>query len=620
MSSQPEESSGPVDIPSAPPEQPTAPELIQQDVDAGVIDEPTGLLYRVYAMFGAPELPAQYAAAQPTEDGAALATLQMEANDGTLPAEIADQVAPYLVRPTDPSSPFHGSAPPVGARAPFAADIAAAPMDVNCGSDGWASLADATNPITVWGSCAGGRDTSDLANFLSAIDSVYADETSIMGDPVLDAGGPDEGGDSNIDIYVVDQCVTRAGKCRFAEFDDAAAVTYGAPPYSGGSAGTASGYILIWRGYTAPADQESILAHEFFHVLEGAHNYSGTVQGGQWFWMVEASAKWAEEALVPAGRSKWVYSFVGDYQTTKLGLNDTGGNNEYASFLWPYFMDQQQGVQAVGNAWQAFEGQSGFDNLNTALSGIVPFESQFKDFAVHAWNSDIFVGHSNPDVIAPRFQALDKNLPDDDAVNDAKTHYTKAIGAQGPQGNMYTVKETIPTLAERYQLVDVDDSVQQLVVDFGGLEPSSPLDPLALLHYRDGHWERKDLPVGKTTFCRSDYDVTRILFVLADHSFSSDGTVSGQWTMQALIDPCMPTSYKLDLTNEGGSNRPDAGHYEGPANVECDQINGDWHDSFLEQPTTGQVRTIVLQTGQYAYVNANTVNGTADPGDWQIEQ
>jgi len=609
------EASGP--SPTPPPA--TAQDLIQQDVDAGGIDEPTGLLYRVYAMFGAAELPEKYATGVATEDEAAIAELQLEQNAGTLPAEIAAQVAPFLARPTDPTSAFYGSAPPVGARQPFAA---AAPMDVTCGSDGWASVVSQSIPVTVWGSCAEGRDTSDLLGFMSAIESFYPDEVSVMGDPIPDEGGPDDGGDSNIDVYAVDSCVTRGGQCRVAEFDNAAAVTYSAAPYSGGPASTASGYILIYRGYTDRTDQRSILEHEMFHVLEYAHNYAGIHSGGgKAFWMTEASANWSEEAFVADGRPKWIYPFEGDYQNTKLGLTDTSGSNAYASFMWPYFMEQQQGQQAVANAWDAFRGLTSYDDMNTALSGIVSFQGQFKEFALHAWNSKDYIGSGYPDLISPLFQALDPSMPTDSPGANSKRAFQKVTGAAGPQGNQYAIPEAIPVLAERYQEVDVDDSVQQLVVDFGGLEPSSPLDVIALLHYRDGHWERKDLPPSKTTLCRSDYDITQILFVLADHSFSSDGAVSGQWTMQALTDPCMPTSYKLDLTNIAPSDRPDAGHYEGPAPIECDWLSNYWHVSFMQlQPNNGLVRELTLSTGQYAYIRASTVNSTEDPGDWQIQQ
>jgi hypothetical protein len=611
-----EESSSPVAIASVAPEQPTAMQLIQQDVDAGTIDEPTGLLYRVYATFGAPELPAKYAAGIPTEDGAAIAQLVGEANDGSLPAEIANDVMPFLVRPPDPTSVFHGSAPPVGARQPFAAQAVVNP---SCGENGWASLVSQSVPVTVWGSCTGGHGTDDLASFLSGIESVYGDEVKLMGDPIQDGGSADEGGDSNLDIYVADSCVTRAGQCKDLS-DQAYAITVPAPPFEGSPA-TSSAYMVVDRNIADPGIQRAVLAHELFHVLEFAHNEGGIQQGGQWFWMTEASAEWAEEVFAQDARPYTVYPDVAKYQHSNLGLTTTNGANEYQSFLWSYFMEQQGGVQAVANAWDAFRGQSGFDNLNTALSGIVPFSSKFKDFAVHAWNSDLVVGEGPPDVIAPRFQDLDKDLPDDDAINDAKTKYQKVVGAAGPQGNQYSVDETMPPLSERYEIVDVDDSVQQLVVNFDGLEPSSALDPVALLKYRDGHWERKDLPAGKTTFCRSDYDITKILFVLADHGFSADSAISGTWTMQALTDPCQPTSYKLDLTNVAPSDRPDAGHYEGPAPIECDLMGTDWHAFFMRlQPNNGQVRELTLQTGQYAYIRASTIHSTEDPGDWQIMQ
>ena len=53
---------------TSPPEAPTAEQLIEADLASGAIDEPTSLLYRIEAMFGAPELPAKYAAGTQEEE------------------------------------------------------------------------------------------------------------------------------------------------------------------------------------------------------------------------------------------------------------------------------------------------------------------------------------------------------------------------------------------------------------------------------------------------------------------------------------------------------------------------------------------------------------------------
>lgn len=112
---------------SAAPEPPSAADVIEADVDAGEIDANTGILYRLEAQFGAPGLPATYAAAAGGEDEAVF-DMAAHALAG-MPAAIQSQVKPYLVRPTDATSVFHGPGTTSVVGDPFAA-IGPAPIDL----------------------------------------------------------------------------------------------------------------------------------------------------------------------------------------------------------------------------------------------------------------------------------------------------------------------------------------------------------------------------------------------------------------------------------------------------------------------------------------------------------
>ena len=53
--------------------------------------------------------------------------------------------------------------------------------------------------------------------------------------------------------------------------------------------------MLVNRARLADAvDIKQDLIHEFFHVLQFAHNLDGTHKGAQVHWFVEASAVWSE--------------------------------------------------------------------------------------------------------------------------------------------------------------------------------------------------------------------------------------------------------------------------------------------------------------------------------------
>ena len=85
-------------------------------------------------------------------------------------------------------------------------------------------------------------------------------------------------------------------------------------------------------------------------------------------------------------------------------------------------------------------------------------------------------------------------------------------------------------------------------------------------------------------------------------------------------DPCQPGSYLVDLTNTGGSVRPDPGHYEGVGNVDCGFIGGTWQGSLDHgTPTAGPlVRLFSITQAPPPNVGVDTVNSTETPGDWAI--
>jgi hypothetical protein len=626
--------------PTPAPDPQTAADLIQADVAAGKLDQPTGLLYRLEAEFGAPGLPSQYASAPPSEDQAALdmAALDMAGvTSDKIPAAIHDQLLPFLLRPTDARSVFHGTGTPAALNAltaqldsaqipPAAANVAAGRAaqagDIvsACGADGWESIVSATIPVTVWGACGeSGRNDADLTRAMSAIESTYPGEVSLMGDPIPDDGTADAGGSTNIDIYLVDTCVTREGSCVDLP-GIAAGATVPTSPYPG-SAGSlkSSAFILVYRGYaSSPTDIKSILAHEMFHVLEDAHNTQGRSEGGHSYWMTEASAKWAEEFFVPEGRAEWVYPWFNVFQATAMGLTTSNGTNEYRSFAWPYFMDEQMSPQAIADAWKAFEGKVGWNALNEALTGILSLKDHFKDFALAAWNTAM-PGGGGPDLVSPKFQKLDAGFPGTPPNKPVKFYFRHppSLKLSDPA---IKVPEDMPPLSARYAELELDDSTQQLIVDFSGLQPYGAMDVVALVHIKGGQWQKRDLPPGKTTFCRSDENVDRVLFVLDDHSYSSSDEVSGTWQYQAVSDACTPGSFTVAVANVGMGTRPGPGTYSGRAPVDCSETNNLWLATFVDKNGIDNVHSVTIAQQVPPFTEVSTTFNTADLGDWSIQQ
>lgn len=622
--------------PTPPPDPQTAADVIQADVAAGKLDAATGLLDRIESEFGAPGLPSQYASAPPSEDQAALdiAALDMAGvTSDKIPTAVHDRLLPFLLRPTDARSVFHGGAPAAlnalaaqldsaqmppaangaAGRAAQAGDIVSA-----CGSNGWESIISATIPVTVWGACGeSGRNDADLTRAMSAIESTYSGEVSLMGDPIPDEGTADAGGSTNIDIYLVDTCVTREGDCVDLP-GRAAGATVPTSPYPGAAGSLkSSAFILVYRGYaSSPTDIKSILAHEMFHVLEDAHNTQGRSEGGHSYWMTEASAKWAEEFFVPEGRAEWVYPWFNDFETMGIGLTTSNGTNEYRSFVWPLFMDMNTGPQAIANAWKAFEGKQGWNALNAALTGVLSLKDRFKDFAVTAWNTAM-PGGGGPDLITPKFQKNDGGFPATPPAKPVKFYFRHppTLKLSDPA---IKVPEDMPPLSARYAELELDDATQQLIVDFSGLQPYGAMDVQALVHIKGGQWQKRTLPPGKTTFCRSDEDVDRVLFVLDDHSYSSSDEVSGTWQYQAVSDACTPGSFTVTVANVGLGRRPGPGTYSGQAPVYCSESDNQWDATFVDKNGINNVHSVTIVQGEPPYAEVSTTFNTADLGDWSV--
>jgi hypothetical protein len=185
--------------------------------------------------------------------------------------------------------------------------------------------------------------------------------------------------------------------------------------------------------------------------------------------------------------------------------------------------------------------------VNEAISSVWPFEEHFKDFAVMAWDSDL-PREGGTDVTKPGLQQLDGDLP---RLRPAEgpTTVAKYIddltvhpdGLQGQPEGTPPIERTdaVPRLGVRYRSYDLDDSVQQLVVDFSGLQPADALDVEAVLHVRDVGWVRRSLSDGETTFCRDipEEDLDGLLLVFADSSYTD--VVQGSYTVEPLSTPCI---------------------------------------------------------------------------------
>lgn len=304
----------------------TSADLIRAAVDAGSLDDATGLLYRIYAVFGDPRLPAQFATGGPHEDVEAMMRAPLEID--RLPPAVAAELRPYLARPTDPSSPFFDIA--AGEADQNAARLAAftpggiqmtvrqaAPAAVTCDpATHWGSAV-GTHRFRVWGRCGDPSSDGQITTVVGAMDGLWEAETTYMArEPNEDAGTPDQGGDTRIDIYLVAPC-QRRNNVDYCLGPREGGATFGSKEFIiKNGVNTTSAFILIDRALVgSPLKLRVNLAHELFHAIEYSYNSDGFFSGDGAMWLLDASATWAEWRFVqgsgPAEISPRFFGFQG---------------------------------------------------------------------------------------------------------------------------------------------------------------------------------------------------------------------------------------------------------------------------------------------------------------------
>lgn len=549
--------------------QPSAAELIEAGVRDGVIDRVTGFLYRFYAQWGDVRLPEAYRGAW-SEDGD-VALLAEEALGSFTPDE-QERLRPFLVRPTNPDSYWsdaavNGAVRAQGARL-SALNVAPACVDL------WARFDMPALPVTIWGRCrvdANGAATNALAGSVDQVAGFMTDlwtpMTNLMGKPIGDkflAGAqgvlePDEAGDGRLDIYVVE---TPSVSYLRKVTNDALAVTRVAAPFH---QGTSSAYMVVdpTRAGSA-AIFKSTVAHEFFHVLGDSYNATGKFscqypkpagpcasdsKASHWF--SEASATWAEHHFVPEARDTEIYDARFRYFLPGArSLSETQEANQYESFMWPLFMEQESanGDRIIADTWKALKGKSTWADIQAAVDAQLPFKDHFRDFAVRVWNEKLEPG----DPIKPRFQALDPGFPTTPPylISPAARYRTPPTILNPFFQTTYPFTEDLPDLWASYYDLSVDSAAKRLTFDFGGLQPNAELDVDALVKIRDVGWERRklSLPVSRWCLDLPADAIEQVILVLSNHSMQPNNHVKGDWTVKAEPNGCTGVTGSVTYT------------------------------------------------------------------------
>jgi hypothetical protein len=358
-------------------------------------------------------------------------------------------------------------------------------------------------------------------------------EPNGMGLPIPDTG--DDNGDAGkIDIYVLGaaQCKERDDVCQ--GIDELSAVAAAVPTWPFGVSGrpnASSGFLLLSKGRLAKASIVADLAHEFFHVLQFAHNAPEFPH-----WYLEASATWAEWEYVRSVTTKETFDFFGkEFQENNRSLlayedpERVPDAHQYGAWVWPLFQELHgaMGAPSVFTTWQALEPATSREQFDATIDQSLPAKSFFRDFAVTNLQPKSYHATSSSGLEDETWQRLTgrKDFPRDEHL------VSRTIGLK--QGKSSETTDTYSAkaaaLAAQYDQFSVSDrKIHQITIDIGSLQNvgNADLDLVGRLEGGGGKkWVRLTPTTHEVTLCLDDptENVNLFYVVISNHEVARKG-------------------------------------------------------------------------------------------------
>lgn len=549
------------DIPAAADAGPSSQALIAADLEGGAIDAGTALQYRAWALFQDGRLPEKYAGAPSSGEDNGLFD-EIAATADTLPAEQSAELRRYLLRPTDAASPWSRPATAAVGVQLAAAHVAAASELQLCTAPNewqhadWSPDGTADRGFRVW-ACGPKNDAavrSDLDAMITIGSRDWAGmtypEPDGMGLPMPDLGALQNDGNGKVDVYLLDsraECRIRgscseipSGGVAAAVEDRSSCAVTGFPEHG------CSGYMLLARGRLHPVDAGpgidpefvADFVHEFFHVLQMAHNSVADLT-----WYHEASAVWAEFAFERAAAEDEAYAWFGVYQAENRSLleYDYGKYVQYEAWAWPLFQSVEEGPSNVFQTWVAAEDAVTRADFDASLDEQLAFSSEFRNFMVRNAQPEAYLFGSSTGLDTDRWQTKDDlaSFPRDaHALSHERS--TLSLGKAEYPAHIDPLSAAFDT----YEVVGKE--IRQIEIDISKLTNAGNADLDVLAQIRSSSadtWTRFTGTGGKVKLCRDTAaeDVNTVLaVVISNHSFARNGNgpdlnqeVRGNYTIES---------------------------------------------------------------------------------------
>lgn len=347
----------------SPPPPPSSFELIDEAVTSGKLDAETALVYKTYANFGDPRLPAAYQASEVGGE-AGLFMLEVVGAFPTLSAQTRALLEPFFIPPY-----LAGSWMAQGYRGASAS----APSE-------WAYYPAAGGKVRVWYKAANAQHRQKAAAVANAMTTdIWPKLTGLMQrEPI-----PDGAGKHNIVVY---DHYRPSWESTFVPFN-AAYAGFAVPETCSPTASVL--YINAAMDVTTGVRSQGMIsgmiettAHEFMHALQFSYELAVN-PCEEYRWLGEATAAWAEDYVYPDHDYEWrLAKYFLDHPS--WALNDQHQFHDYGVYLLIYQHTRRHNdPDAVRRAWEAAET---VDSLQAfyAVGGLNPEQ------VASLWNKEPF--------------------------------------------------------------------------------------------------------------------------------------------------------------------------------------------------------------------------------------
>lgn len=361
---------------------PTSNKLIDQALARGEIDSDTALTYKVFAAFGDDRLPSCYRGDDwSVVDSHIVAEVQYRYAD--LSAATQAILNPFLIPPA-----YEGSW-----AQPLPATAGLAPQAVRwepppCGALAWPdwTYKDGVH-ARVWWRKAYKEHEAKADAFIANLDGwIWPWLTGLMGhEPLPDGLVSCSGGSDKLDVYL-DPSI----KAAFA------------PAHNQPGCAETPAYILL-----NPDETRSTLAHEFMHTIQWRYKPAyGCVYPGEYAWLAEATATWAEHYTYPKdntehGLAPWFFQ-----PTPEPYLELTNKEHEYGAYIFFLYLTQTlENEGLVKTVWDNTVRMDSLKAVNEAIPG--GFKAVWANFARENVNMPPYNSYQTSDGLVVHPQSFD---------------------------------------------------------------------------------------------------------------------------------------------------------------------------------------------------------------------